>query len=100
MLIAVLGIPVLAVGFGFSKATHSDPVTGVGLPIVIGFCITGVADMVWRGFLVGAARRRYDAANRRVDDDTRRLMRMARLNDGTLALQVIGAIVGSWWWHH
>lgn len=65
---------------------------GVGLfPVV--FCLLGGADVFWRRMLTKAAQARYEAANYRLDQPTRRLLRLSRLNDGTLVWQVALSMV-------
>lgn len=66
------------------------------LAFVLAFCIAGIADAAWRIQFAGVARRRYRRAGRVVDDGMRRLMRLSRLNYGTLLLQVAAAALVAW----
>ncbi|HVU77354.1 MAG TPA: hypothetical protein VHC67_07215 [Gaiellaceae bacterium] len=60
------------------------------------FCITGAADALWRNILVWAARTRYRREDRTCSDQTRRLMRIAAVPDGTVLLQVGAGILFAW----
>jgi hypothetical protein len=92
------GVAVSLLGFGLAQVNDSlgYSLASTALVLTMGFCLTGLADTIWRSWLVAAARRRYRTANRKVDDRTRRLMRLARLNDGGLLLQFASAIFWLW----
>lgn len=51
--------------------------------------LVGEFDLLWRLVVLRSARRRFRAAGGAVDEPTRRLLRIARVNDGTLLLQIV-----------
>jgi hypothetical protein len=57
------------------------------------FSVAGMVDALWRDILVGVARRRYRRADRSLDATTRRLLRIAQVNDATLLLQLAAGLV-------
>ncbi|HST14729.1 MAG TPA: hypothetical protein VLJ44_07765 [Gaiellaceae bacterium] len=59
------------------------------------FCLVGGLDAAWRTWLVQLARRRYRRNGRAFDSPVRRLMKVAAINDLTLALQVAAGIVSA-----
>jgi hypothetical protein len=56
------------------------------------FCLTGALDALWRYYFALAAKRRYEQNARVPDDDTRRLVRVARFPTATLLLQAVVAV--------
>jgi hypothetical protein len=73
---------------------------GVRFLVFVGaFCLAGAADAAWRVQFVGVARRRYVRAGDVLDNGMLRLMRISRLNDGTLLLQLGAAAFFAWHIH-
>jgi hypothetical protein len=71
----------------------------VGLAIGMGsvaFCMVGAADAAWRRRIAKAARGRYLRNEFVLDEPARRRMRIARVNDGTLVLQTVIAVITAW----
>jgi hypothetical protein len=92
------GVTVALIGYGLAQVDDSLGYSFASTTLVftMAFCLTGLADTIWRSWLVAAARRRYRAANRTVDDQTRRLMRLARLDDGAIIIQFAVAALLAW----
>lgn len=63
-------------------------------PVV--FCFVGAADATWRRRFAKIAYRRYVRNEFTLDERTRRLVRIATVNDGTLILQIVIAAFVSW----
>jgi hypothetical protein len=59
------------------------------------FCITGACDGLWRLILVMSARNNYRRAGKQLDATSGRLLRIARLNDGTILIQTIAGLVAA-----
>jgi membrane protein required for beta-lactamase induction len=98
-LIFVVGIVTLPVAALVQQVDESlgHKVFWIPTLFALGFCCTGMADMFWRSLVVRAAERRHrDHPRRRVDDQTRRLMRVARVNDGALLIQFAVAVLVVW----
>ncbi len=79
------------------RGGHGTTVWVAALVFISAFCITGMVDVAWRIQLVGAARRRWRRAGRISDDRTRRLMRISRINNRTLVLQLAAGLLATWW---
>lgn len=62
---------------------------------LVAFCSVGAIDALWRYYFARAARRRYYQVLH-VDDGVRQLIRIARLNDATIILQLAGAALIAW----
>jgi hypothetical protein len=57
-----------------------------------GFLIAGVFDALWRYVLAWKAYERYKRADRAIDETTRRLSRLAQLNDGRILIQIAAGL--------
>lgn len=93
----------LALGYLGDKLTgHRDRwifASVAVLPAVA--CLVGEFDALWRGFYARAAAKRYLQAERVFDDECRRLVRVARLNDGAIMIQLaVGIAVATWFGLH
>jgi hypothetical protein len=82
--------------FHLVSGGHGTAIWVLLLVFISAFCITGMVDVAWRIQLVGSARRRWKRAGFVVDDRTLRLMRLSRINDGTLVLQITAGAVAAW----
>jgi hypothetical protein len=60
--------------------------------VVEGFLIAGVFDALWRYVLAWKAYERYKRADRAIDETTRRLSRLAQLNDGRILIQIAAGL--------
>jgi hypothetical protein len=72
----------------------------VGLIIFVfidAFCISGAADAVWRMWLAWYARTGYQRWTGEMSATASRLIRLADINDGTLVLQLVVAVVVAAW---
>ncbi len=94
----ICGITVSLIGYVIDKVNSfaAYHFSRKAIVFTMAFCLIGALDTVWRAKLAEIATRRYEAANRVVDDRTRKLMRRARVNDATLVLQLVGAILATW----
>jgi hypothetical protein len=64
---------------------------------IAAFCITGIADALWRAWLLWYARKGYQPWTGETDATASKLMRLAEINDGTLVLQLVVALVVAAW---
>ena len=89
-------LSVIAFLFTVVSGDHGTGVWVSLLVFVAAFCLTGMGDVVWRSLLVRAAVNRWKRAGRVADDRTHHLLRLSRVNDGTLLLQFAVAALVTW----
>jgi hypothetical protein len=89
---------VFSIGYLIARVDKpiGDGFTQVTVVFTTTFCITGGVDAIWRLELASSARRRYRRANSVVDKSCRRLMRIARLNNATILIQLAVASILAW----
>ena len=96
----VLGAILLSGVAFFVHLVHGGNETTIWVALLVfvsAFCITGMVDVAWRIQLVAAAGRRWKRGGRVNDERTSRLMRLSRINDRTLLLQLAAGLLASWW---
>jgi hypothetical protein len=93
--VGVLGAGIGYVEHWLNGNTHTNQIIAI-TSFAFGFCIAGCIDAGWRFCLVQTARRRYRRAGRILDDQSRRLVKLSRLNDRTLLLQLAAGALLAW----
>jgi hypothetical protein len=86
-----IGVAIALASFLGSRGNHIAADAGV---FVAAFCLIGGLDAYWRTKVLAPAMKRFDESG--VDDFVRRRMRIARLDDGTVVFQVLGAALLCW----
>lgn len=70
---------------------------GVRLFAFVGVvCLAGIVDTLWRSVITSIAERRYTRAEYKPDRVTAGLMRVARINDAVLLLQLVAGSLAAW----
>jgi hypothetical protein len=94
MLASALGLACVGLAYLLDMlAGHRGRAIGsVTLAFVLAFCISGAIDAAWRYWVVETVCRRNDVQGE-LDDQTTRLLRLARLNSATLILQLAAATI-------
>jgi len=95
----VFALPWTVIAFLLDRSSLVGPEVSASVLVAGGaFCLAGCLDALWRNVVVMEARRRYRSASGTLDDASRRLLRIAQVNDATILIQLGAAVLAYRYW--